>query len=86
MSWAAARGIAAKAYTAIGQDLPDEVMRLARAAAEEFPQHVFFAGQLSFVRETRLTRWLHNHAVFELQRRFAKAGLPFVILPVRIPA
>ncbi len=85
VDWAAARGIAAKAYTAIGQDLLDEVMRLARAAAEEFPHHVFFAGQLSFARETRLTRWLHNHAVFELQRRFVQAGLPFVTLPVRVP-
>jgi len=86
VAWAAARGLAAKAYTAIGQDLPDEVMRLARAAAEEFPRHVFFAGQLSFARETRLTRWLHNHSVFELQRRFVQAGLPFVVLPVRVPA
>ena len=86
VNWAAARGIAAKAFTAIGQDLPDEVIRLARAAAEEFPRHVFFAGQLSFVRETRLSRWLHNNSVFELQRRFVQAGLPFVILPVRVPA
>ena len=86
VAWATARGIAAKAFTAIGQDLPDEVMRLARAASEEFPRHVFFAGQLSFARETRLTRWLHNHSVFELQRRFVQAGLPFVTLPVRVPA
>jgi amino acid transporter len=86
VNWAAARGIASKAFTAIGQDLPDEIMRLARSAADEFPRHVFFAGQLSFARETRLTRWLHNHSVFELQRRFVQAGRPFVILPVRLPA
>ena len=55
----------------------------AAAARERFPNSVFFAGQLFFARETRLTRLLHNHTASALQHEFFAAGLPFVILPVR---
>jgi amino acid transporter len=86
VAWARAQGYGAHAFTAIGHDLTTEVMHLARTAAAAFPSHVFFAGQLAFARETRLTRWLHNHTAFVLQRRFFTANLPFVILPIRVPA
>jgi amino acid transporter len=82
--WARARGYGASSFTAVGHDLVGEAMRLARAAAARFPNHVFFAGQLQFDRETRLTRWLHNSTVFHLQRQCLLANLPFVILPIRI--
>ena len=83
--WAQTRGYGAKAFTAVGHDLANEVMGLARLAAGEFPQRVFFGGQLTFTHETRLSRLLHNHTVFVLQRRFFLASLPFVILPIRLP-
>jgi len=82
--WAHAHNYGSKAYTGIGNDVTSIVMKIAKNAAEEFPNHVFFAGQLSFANETYLTRWLHNHTVFILQRRFFLANLPFVILPIRI--
>ena len=83
-AWARARGYGATTLTAIGHDVTGEVMLLAHEAAQRFPRQVFFAGQLLFARETRLTRWLHNHTVFILQRRFLLANLPFVILPIRV--
>lgn len=82
--WARARGYGARTFTAIGHDVPGEVMRLAAAARAEFPDSVFFAGQLLFARETRCTRLLHNSTAFTLQRRFLLANLPFVILPIRV--
>jgi hypothetical protein len=82
--WARGRGYGASTFSAIGHDLVGEAMRLARAAAARFPNHVFFAGQLQFDRETRLTRWLHNSTAFHLQRQCLLADLPFVILPIRI--
>jgi hypothetical protein len=82
--WARLHGYGSTALTAIGHDVTGEVMRLAQDAAERFPNHVFFAGQLLFAQETRLTRWLHNHTAFTLQRRFFLANLPFVILPIRV--
>jgi amino acid transporter len=83
-AWARAHGYGAATFTAIGHDVTGELMSLATQAAEQFPNHVFFAGQLLFTRETRLTRWLHNHTAFTLQRRFFLANLPFVILPIRV--
>jgi len=79
-----ARGYGSKAFTAIGYDVPGEVMKLAREATAEFPNQVFFAGQLLFTNETNLTRWLHNHTVFTLQRRFFLSSMPFVVLPIRV--
>ena len=84
VQWARARGYGSASYTAVGHDLVGEVVRLAREAATAFPNQVFFGGQLLFTRETRLTRWLHNHTVFTLQRRFFLASMPFVILPIRV--
>ena len=82
--WARRQGYGSATYTAIGHDVIGEVLRLALEAADRFPHHVFFAGQLLFTRETRLTRWLHNHTVSTLQRRFFLSNLPFVILPIRV--
>jgi hypothetical protein len=45
---------------------------------------VLFGGQLAFFKETRWTRWLHNHAVFALQRIFCRHGVPFVIVPIKV--
>ncbi|MFT3870893.1 MAG: APC family permease [Nibricoccus sp.] len=83
-TWARAHGYGAATFTAVGNDVIGEAMKLAEQAAEQFPNRIFFAGQLLFARETRFTRWLHNHTVFTLQRRFFLANLPFVILPVRL--
>ena len=83
-AWARAHGYGAATLTSIGHDVTGELMALAAQAAAQFPHHVFFAGQLLFARETRLTRWLHNHTAFALQRRFFLASLPFVILPIRV--
>jgi amino acid transporter len=84
--FAQARGFGSKAFTSIGYDVTTEVMKLAREASTEFPNQVFFAGQLLFTYETNLTRWLHNHTVFTLQRRFFLSSMPFVVLPIRVDA
>lgn len=84
--WARAQGYGAATFTAIGHDTTWELMALAITAREKFPHSVFFAGQLAFARETRLTRLLHNYTALALQRRFFRAGLPFVVLPVRVDA
>ena len=86
VQFAQARGYGSKALTTIGYDIPGEVMKLAREAATEFPNQIFFAGQLLFTNETNLTRWLHNHTVATLQRRFFLSNMPFVVLPIRVGA
>lgn len=83
-AWARAHGFGAATFTAVGHDTTGELMQLAAKAREEFPNSVFFAGQLLFARDTRLNRLLHNHTAFTLQRRFFLANLPFVVLPIRV--
>ncbi|MBU6402376.1 MAG: APC family permease [Verrucomicrobia bacterium] len=78
------RGYYAEGASSIGIDVVEEVARLAPGIAARFPQAVFFGGQLVFPRETFLTRWLHNYAVFAAQRRLYQEGLPFLVLPIRV--
>jgi amino acid transporter len=84
VKFAQARGYGSKGYSSIGYDVTGEVMKLAQEATADFPNQVFFAGQLLFSYETNMTRFLHNHTVFTLQRRFFLANMPFVVLPIRV--
>jgi hypothetical protein len=78
------RGLHVEAITALGIDVVQKAVELAPSVLERFPNAIFFGGQLVFSRETFLTRFLHNYAVFSLQRRFYQQGLPLLILPIRV--
>ena len=78
------RGFYAEAHFGIGTDVADEAAKLCEEVAHRFPQSQFFAGQLVFKDESFLTRWLHNHTVFELQRRLYQNGWPMLILPIQV--
>jgi hypothetical protein len=39
---------------------------------------------LVFKDESLATRWLHNHTVFELQRRLYQNGRAMLILPIQV--
>jgi amino acid transporter len=78
------RGFYAEAHYGLGTDIVDEAAKLCDQIAEKFPQATFFAGQLVFKDESMVTRWLHNHTVFELQRRLYQNGRPMLILPIQV--
>lgn len=78
------RGYYAEAHYALGTDIVDEAAKLCEVMAEKFPQAQFFAGQLVFKDESFATRWLHNHTVFELQRRLYQNGRAMLILPIQV--
>jgi amino acid transporter len=78
------RGFYAEAHFALGTDVVEEAAKLCDEVAVRFPQAQFFAGQLVFKDESLLTRWLHNHTVFELQRRLYQNGRPMLILPIQV--
>ncbi len=77
-------GYYAEGHARLGTDLVAEVEEFAPTIFERHPQAVFFGGQLVFPDETFVTRWLHNYAVFALQRKFYQQGFPFLILPIRV--
>jgi len=78
------RGFHTEAHFALGTDIVDEAAKLCDQIADRFPQAQFFAGQLVFKDENIITGWLHNHTVFELQRRLYQHGRAMLILPIQV--
>lgn len=68
----------------LGVDLMEELEKLCKTVAKEFPRSVFFAGKLVFQRENFLTRLLHNHTPFTLEQRLQFEGMEIMILPIRV--
>jgi len=84
VSYMGKRGFYAEARYALGTDIVEEAAALCAVIADKFPQAQFFAGQLVFKDESLVTRWLHNHTVFELQRRLYQNGRAMLILPIQV--
>jgi hypothetical protein len=78
------RGFYSEARFALGTDIVEEAAKLCEEIAGKFPQAQFFAGQLVFKDENMVRRWLHNHTVFELQRRLYQKGRAMLILPIQV--
>ncbi len=77
-------GFYAESKIALGTDIVDEAANACDGIAQRFPQAQFFAGQLVFQDDRLITRLLHNHTVFELQRRLYRHGWPMLILPIQV--
>jgi hypothetical protein len=77
-------GYYSESHYALGTDIAEEAAKLCETISVKFPQAQFFAGQLVFKDETMISRLLHNHTVFELQRRLYQAGRVMLILPIQV--
>jgi hypothetical protein len=51
---------------------------------KDFPNICVFAGKLVFKEENLLSRLLHNQTAFMAQKRLVFAGLPMIVLPIRV--
>jgi len=77
-------GYYAEGFYSLGTDVVEELARIAPKIVAKYPNSVFFGGQLVFPKDTVASRWLHNYTVFAVQKRFYRAGFPFVLLPIRV--
>src|SRR3989440_15071 len=77
-------GIPADYRMSMGTEAISECERLAAEVAKEYERSIFFAGKLIFERERWWDRVLHNETAYQIQRRLQFAGLPMVVLPVRV--
>jgi amino acid transporter len=84
VDFARRHGFTADAVTDVSHDVVRTIEEQSEALLVEHPNAVLFGGQLAFTHETLWTRWLHNYAVFALQRVFCRKGVPFVIVPARV--
>jgi amino acid transporter len=78
------QGFYARSFHATGIDVAEEISRLAQQIFTEYPQSVFFGGQIVFPEDTIFTKLLYNHTTFAVQRRLHQYGIPFIIMPIRI--
>ena len=84
VSYMSRRGFYSESHIALGTDIVEEAAGLCDRISEKYPQAQFFAGQLVFKNESFASRWLHNHTVFELQRRLYRHGRAMLILPIQV--
>jgi amino acid transporter len=82
--YAAWLGLPAKSSFSTGIEVAVEADKLATDLIEKYPRGLFVAGQLIFDEDTFATRLLHNESAFMIQRRLQHAGVPMVVLPVRL--
>ena len=50
----------------------------------DFPNVVFFAGQLVFQEENFFNKLLHNQTAFLAQKKLVFSGQPMIVMPIRV--
>jgi len=77
-------GLPADYRTDVGTDVIDMATELVGKTVKEFPRSTVFTGKLVFKNENPFQRILHNESAYAIQRRLQWAGVPSVILPIRV--
>jgi len=77
-------GLYGKSIWAIGTDPVDEIYRIVKKIRPRLSGAAFFGGQLVFSKTFYLSKLLHNHTIFSIQKRFFKFGIPIVIFPIKV--
>jgi amino acid transporter len=77
-------GLYGKSIWTIGTDPVNEVYRIVKKIRPGLSGATFFGGQLVFSRAFYLSKLLHNHTIFSIQKRFFKFGIPIVIFPIKV--
>ncbi|MFZ1685363.1 MAG: APC family permease [Candidatus Zixiibacteriota bacterium] len=79
-----AHGFHAESVHVVGVDVVEALSRLLPSILDRYPKAVMFGGQLVFSKDYIFSRWLHNHTIFAIQKKFYQQGIPIVILPIRV--
>jgi amino acid transporter len=77
-------GLYGKSIWTIGTDPVNEIYRIVKRLRPRLSGAAFFGGQLVFSKTFYLSKILHNHTIFSIQKRFFKFGIPIVIFPIKI--
>jgi amino acid transporter len=77
-------GLPAESHFSTGIEVAVQAETIAVEVVQRYPKALFVAGQLIFEEDTFVTRALHNETAFMIQRRLQHAGVPMVVLPVRL--
>jgi len=77
-------GIPAASEYRIGAEVVEAASELCVEVSQKYPRSVFFAGELVFEKPQWYHRILHNETAYAILRRIRFAGLPMVVLPIRV--
>ena len=77
-------GLAADARFVVGTDVALDAELLCQKVGREFPRGIVFLGKLVFAQEKFYYRLLHNDTAAAIQRRLHFAGVPTIVLPIRM--
>ena len=77
-------GLYGKSIWTIGTDPVNEIYRIVKRIRPRLSGAAFFGGQLVFSKTFYLSKLLHNHTIFSIQKRFFKFGIPIVIFPIKV--
>jgi amino acid transporter len=83
-SYARTLGLAAASAYSVGTEVAVEAEKLGRDLFKKYPEGLVVAGQLLFSEDTFWKRVLHNETAFLIQQRLQHAGVPMIVLPVRL--
>jgi amino acid transporter len=83
-SYARSLGLAASSAYSVGTEVPVEAEKLGTELFRKYPEGLVVAGQLLFSEDTFFKRVLHNETAFLIQQRLQHAGVPMIVLPVRL--
>ena len=78
------KNIPATSFADYGGDLMEQLVVLCQMIGKQFPQHMFFASQMSFYRDTWFKRFLHNGVSYTLQRRLHALSEEILLIPMSI--
>jgi len=76
------KNLAATSYTDFGSDLIEQLVSLCQTTGQKYPDHMFFASQMTFQKDTWFKRFLHNGVSYILQRRLHALGDEILLLPM----
>jgi amino acid transporter len=77
-------GLYGKSIWTIGTDPVSEVYRIVKKIRPRLSGAALFGGQLIFSKRFYLSKLLHNHTIFSIQKRLFKFGIPILIFPIKI--
>jgi hypothetical protein len=84
VEWCRLNGWAADYRMSVDTEAVSGLEKLCRKVKDEFPHATFFSGKLIFQNEKTYHRLLHYQIPYAIQRRLHFAGLPVIVLPIRV--
>jgi len=77
-------GYYAEARYQVGTDVIEIIEHLSGKVVADFPNVVFFAGQLVFEEDSFFQKLLHNQTAFLAQKKLVFSGHPMIVMPIRV--